>query len=215
MRSSGQRWRNARMQSAKCPAPPSRRSSRSTEVMTTYESSITSTVSARRSGSPGSRGAGRPCATSQNGQRRVQMSPMIMKVAVPCEKHSPMLGQEASSHTVCSRWARNTLLSLCTAGPIGALTRIHGGFRGIGPTLGITFTGMREVLSRPRISRVTRLTGGRADMLGSVTSLLVKRDCRRHVTLVEPTNAGNHWRRTRSSHMLSTRQNRAAVCSAS
>jgi hypothetical protein len=69
-------------------------------VMTTYE------ASARRWSLPGSparrrsSGSGRPWPTSQNGQRRVHLSPMIMKVAVPLPKHSPMLGQEASSHTV-------------------------------------------------------------------------------------------------------------------
>ena len=30
------------------------------------------------------------------------LEPRIMKVAVPPLKHSPMFGQEASSHTVCS-----------------------------------------------------------------------------------------------------------------
>ena len=36
----------------------------------------------------------------QNPHARVQMSPRIMKVAVPCSQHSPMLGQRALSHTV-------------------------------------------------------------------------------------------------------------------
>ena len=35
-------------------------------------------------GSSGRARSGRPCATSQNGQRRVHRSPRIMKVAVPC-----------------------------------------------------------------------------------------------------------------------------------
>ena len=51
-----------------------------------------------------------PCATSQNGQRRVHRSPRIMKVAVPLPKHSPMLGQEASSQTVCSFFSRRICL---------------------------------------------------------------------------------------------------------
>ena len=38
-------------------------------------------VLARFSGSLASSGSGRPCPTSQNGQRRVHLSPMIMKVA--------------------------------------------------------------------------------------------------------------------------------------
>ena len=49
-----------------------------------------------------SSGSGRPWPTSQNGQRRVHLSPMIMNVAVPLPKHSPMFGHEASSHTECS-----------------------------------------------------------------------------------------------------------------
>ncbi len=57
-------------------------------------------VWARRSGSLGSSGFGRPVLTLQNLQRRVHLSPMIMKVAVPLLQHSPRLGQDASSHTV-------------------------------------------------------------------------------------------------------------------
>jgi lipoic acid synthetase len=59
-------------------------------------------VLARFTGSSASSGSGRPWPTSQNGQRRVHLSPMIMKVAVPLPKHSPMLGHVASSHTVTS-----------------------------------------------------------------------------------------------------------------
>ncbi len=44
---------------------------------------------------------GRPWPTSQNGQRRVQISPKIIKVAVPWLKHSERLGHEASSQTEC------------------------------------------------------------------------------------------------------------------
>jgi hypothetical protein len=39
--------------------------------------------------------------TAQNPQCRVQMSPKIMKVAVPSPQHSNMLGQRASWQTVC------------------------------------------------------------------------------------------------------------------
>ena len=81
------------MQSTKCAAPPSRRSSRSTLVMTTYFSFSAAIVLAMFSGSSASSGSGRPWPTSQNGQRRVHLSPMIMKVAVPLPKHSPMFGQ--------------------------------------------------------------------------------------------------------------------------
>lgn len=50
--------------------------------------------------------------TAQNLQPRVQVSPMSMMVAVavwpsPPPQHSPMLGQRASSHTVCSFSSRS------------------------------------------------------------------------------------------------------------
>ena len=99
------------MQSTKCWAPPSRRSSRSTLVTTTYFRPMSATVRARFSGSPASGGFGRPWATSQNEQRRVQTSPRIMKVAVPWLKHSWMFGQLASSHTVTRRFSRSLALS--------------------------------------------------------------------------------------------------------
>jgi hypothetical protein len=44
--------------------------------------------------------------TSQNRQARVQWSPKIIKVNVPFPQHSPILGQEADSHTVCSWYFR-------------------------------------------------------------------------------------------------------------
>ena len=106
----GDSSRVLRMQSTKCCAPPSRRSSRSTEVITTYLSLSRAMVRARFSGSFASSGSGRPWPTSQNGQRRVHLSPMIMKVAVPLPKHSPMLGQEASSHTVFRLLSRRICL---------------------------------------------------------------------------------------------------------
>jgi len=89
-------------------------------------------VCARRMGSSGSGGLGRPWATSQNEQRRVQTSPRIMKVAVPLLKHSWMLGQEASSHTVTSAFARSFAFNCCTALPCGSRTRIQEGLRSIG-----------------------------------------------------------------------------------
>ena len=45
----------------------------------------------------------------------MQTSPRIMKVAVPCPQHSPMLGQRASSHTVCSSMSRIMVLQLDVA----------------------------------------------------------------------------------------------------
>src|SRR5882724_7655906 len=86
-------------------------------------------VSARCLGSSASGASGRPCATSQNGQRRVQMSPRIMKVAVPLPKHSAMFGQEASSQTVCRFCSRRMrLMSWKRELGLAARTRIHAGF---------------------------------------------------------------------------------------
>ncbi len=104
MRVFGELVRIAEMQSTKCCAPPSRRSSRSTLVTTTYFRPMSATVMARLAGSFASGGFGRPCATSQNEQRRVHTSPKIMKVAVPWLKHSWMFGQLASSQTVTKRF---------------------------------------------------------------------------------------------------------------
>jgi hypothetical protein len=59
-------------------------------------------VDATRRGSSRSSSVGIPCATPQYLQARVQTSPRIMNVAVPASQHSPMFGQPASSHTVCS-----------------------------------------------------------------------------------------------------------------
>ena len=41
-----------------------------------------------------------PVLTLQKAQARVQVSPMIMKVACFLSQHSPMFGQPASSQTV-------------------------------------------------------------------------------------------------------------------
>ena len=49
---------------------------------------------------------GKPVFTLQKAQARVQVSPMIMKVACFFSQHSPMFGQPASSHTVCRPFAR-------------------------------------------------------------------------------------------------------------
>ena len=92
------------------PAPPSRSSSRLTDVMTTWSRSIAAIVSATRRGSSRSSSVGSPCATAQYLHARVQTSPRIMKVAVPASQHSPMFGQPASSQTVCSDWLRISCL---------------------------------------------------------------------------------------------------------
>src|SRR5436190_4865711 len=105
-------------------------------------------VSARWRGSSASGASGRPCATSQKGQRRVQMSPRIMNVAVPLPKHSPMFGHEASSHTVCRLCRRSTsLISWKRELGLAALTRIHAGL-GSG-ALGTMSGAMRIVLRAP------------------------------------------------------------------
>ena len=106
---SGAAARMARTTSAKWAPPPSARSSRSTEVITTCFRPILATASATRAGSVGSRGLGLPVVTLQKAQARVQISPMIIMVAWFCDQHSPILGQAASSQTVTSPWAFTTL----------------------------------------------------------------------------------------------------------
>ncbi|VVN45305.1 hypothetical protein PS673_05698 [Pseudomonas fluorescens] len=145
----GDSLRISRRQSTKCWAPPSRKSSRSTEVITTYFRRSSAMATARFIGSLASSGLGRPWPTSQNGQRRVQMSPMIMKVAVPPEKHSPRLGQDASSQTLCSLCLRNSCLMRSTSGEIGMRTRIQSGLRG-NSSVGMIFTGIRATFCAPR-----------------------------------------------------------------
>ena len=58
-------------------------------------------VRATRAGSSGSFQVGLPVVTLQKPQRRVQVSPRIMNVAVPRSQHSPTFGQAASWQTVC------------------------------------------------------------------------------------------------------------------
>ena len=72
---------------------------------------ISAIAAATRAGSSMSYLGGRPWATAQYAQFRVQTSPRIMNVAVPCSQHSPTFGQCASSQTVWSsrsrmRWRR-------------------------------------------------------------------------------------------------------------
>ena len=87
---------------AKKADPPSGRSSLLTEVITACVSSIVCTLSATRKGSKSSRSQGFPVLTSQNPQALVQVSPIIMNVAVPIDQHSYIFGQDASSQTVLS-----------------------------------------------------------------------------------------------------------------
>ncbi len=150
MRIVGFSKRTALMHAAKCAAPPSRRSSRSTEVITTYFRPMSRIVPARCAGSSGSGGFGRPCATSQNEQRRVQTSPRIMKVAVPLPKHSWMFGQDASSQTVTSRFSRSLRLELwrprCRA---GCARESMTGLRSIGASAKVAR--LRAILSSPSL----------------------------------------------------------------
>ena len=70
--------------------------------MTAWRRPIRLTDWATRSGSSGSSWVGLPVLTLQKPQRRVQVSPRIMNVAVPRCQQSPMFGQAASWQTVCS-----------------------------------------------------------------------------------------------------------------
>src|SRR5471030_526119 len=161
------------MQSTKCPAPPSRKSSRSTLVITTYASFSAAMVFARLTGSSTSSGSGRPWPTSQNGQRRVQMSPMIMKVAVPLEKHSPMFGQDASSQTLCSLCLRSKALMRSTSGETVMRTRIQSGFFG-SSVVGMIFTGMRATFSAPRsLTPASTLARGAVRSVTSSVGIMV------------------------------------------
>src|SRR5690606_24777649 len=65
--------------------------------------------------------------------------------AVPWPKHSWMLGQLASSHTVTRRLARSLDLSAATAPLEGIRTRIHDGLRSTGAST--NSTGERAILS--------------------------------------------------------------------
>ncbi|MCY1491555.1 hypothetical protein D9M68_253430 [compost metagenome] len=124
---------------------------------------------ARFFGSSTSSGFGRPWPTSQNGQRRVQMSPMIMKVAVPPEKHSPRFGQDASSQTLCSLCLRSSCLMRSTSGDTGMRTRIQSGFFG-SSSVGMIFTGMRATFSAPRNFTPTSTLAG----LPAVSTVLIR-----------------------------------------
>src|SRR3546814_5824737 len=127
------------------------------------------TVCARCSGSAGSGGLGRPWATSQNEQRRVQTSPRIMNVAVPWPKHSWMFGQLAPSHTVTRRFSRSLALRFWTALPDGIRTRIHDGLRSTGASANCT--GERAILSpAPCIAPASSADAGLATNCAGIES---------------------------------------------
>jgi hypothetical protein len=85
-----------RITPTKAKAPRSGRSSRSTDVITAWRRPMRAMERATRAGSSGSFQVGLPVLTLQKPQRRVHVSPRIMKVAVPRSQHSPTLGQAAS-----------------------------------------------------------------------------------------------------------------------
>jgi hypothetical protein len=99
------------MTAAQMRAPLSGRSSRSTLVMTAWRRPIRAIVRATRAGSSGSFHVGLPVLTLQNPQRRVQVSPRIMNVAVPRSQHSPTFGQAASWQTVWRFSSRMSFVS--------------------------------------------------------------------------------------------------------
>ena len=108
---SGFNSRTARTDSAHKAAPPSGRSSRSTDVTTQCFSPISDMERASFRGSSGSGGNGFPVAVAQNLHERVHMSPKIMKVAVRRLQHSAWFGQRPLLQIVwspCSRTMRAT-----------------------------------------------------------------------------------------------------------
>jgi hypothetical protein len=80
----------------------------------------------------GSSAWGIPVFTLQKAQARVQVSPMIMKVACFFSQHSPILGQPASSQTVTSLFSFTMRCVSAHFGEPGAFTRIQSGLRWIG-----------------------------------------------------------------------------------
>src|SRR5690606_33708808 len=91
---------------------------------------------------------------------------MIMKVAVPLLKHSPRLGQEASSHTDASLCLRSLSLISLIFGEAGIFTRIQSGFLSRS-TVGMTLTGMRATFSAPLsfLPSINTLRLGCSDMM--------------------------------------------------
>ena len=87
------------------------------------------TLRATRSGSSGSFHVGLPVLTLQKPQRRVQVSPRIMNVAVPRSQQSPMFGQAASWQTVCRPSSAIVRFSSRYFGLPGLGTLNHGGLR--------------------------------------------------------------------------------------
>src|ERR1022692_3380456 len=113
-------------------APPAGRSSLATPVTVAYAKPIAATDPATRRGSSVSSGPGRPVAIWQKSQRLVHWPPPIRKVASRSSQHSKMLGQAASSQTVCRPSRLTSCLSSVYCGPVRSRVLIHGGLRSIG-----------------------------------------------------------------------------------
>ncbi len=126
---SGERRRTARMVFAQMSAPPSSRSSRSTQVITQCFTPISSTLRATRAGSKGSTASGRPVATEQKPQLRVHTLPRIMNVAVPAPQHSPMFGQLPLWQMVWSLCSPTMPATFLKFSPVGSFTRSQSGLR--------------------------------------------------------------------------------------
>ena len=108
--------RSASITLTNCIAPPSGRSSRSTEVTTIWVRPSSAAATATCSGSSGSTARGMPVLTLQKAQARVQVSPRIITVACFLVQHSPIFGQAASSQTVARLSRRISSLGLGEAG---------------------------------------------------------------------------------------------------
>src|SRR6478672_12786844 len=83
-------------------------------------------------GSNMSTGEGLPVSIWQKSQRRVHSEPPIRKVASLSSQHSKMLGQPASSQTVCRPSFLTRFFSPTNSGPIWTLALIHSGLRSTG-----------------------------------------------------------------------------------
>src|SRR3954464_14370635 len=97
--------------------------------MTAWRRPILAIERATCAGSSGSFHVGLPVLTLQKPQRRVQVSPMVMNVAVPRSQHSPTFGHAASWQTV---WRSSALIMSESSryfGPPGSGTLNHGGLR--------------------------------------------------------------------------------------
>ena len=120
-----------------------------------------------------SRGSGRPWPTSQKGHRRVHLSPMIMNVAVPLPKHSPIFGQLASSQTVTNSFSRRIFLISAKRELFdAALTRIQSGFFNTSSS-GTILIGMRAVFSADFCFRSGSYSGADCTSIPDLSTVMV------------------------------------------